>query len=107
MALPPSQSRRLELHALLKGISGVANAYFQPPTSDEIVYPCIVYERSDVDKVFANNNPYRQVRRYQLTVIDTDPDSLIPDLVSNLPLCSHERNYTADNLHHYIFNLYY
>lgn len=105
--LPQSLIRRLELHDLLKAIPGVADAYFQPPSSDKMVYPCIRYERSDIDTAFADNNPYRHAKRYQLTVIDSDPDSLIPDEVAKLPECTFDRHYTADNLNHDIFNLYY
>jgi hypothetical protein len=96
---------RLDLHVKLKDISD--NVYFQPPNNAQIVYPCIIYKRSDVDTLFASNNAYRNMKRYMVTVVDRDPDSLIPDQILELPLCSYDRHYTADNLNHDVFTLYF
>lgn len=72
-----------------------------------MVYPCIVYKRDDVDVLYAGNRPYRSTKRYQVTVIDQDPDSEIPDKVASLPLSSFERHYTADYLNHDVFNVFF
>jgi len=98
---------RLSLHTILTNISGVKKAYFQPPSSKILEYPCIVYERSDVDTIFANNKSYRHKNRYLIKIIDSDPDSLIPDQVAKLPMCSFAQHYTSDNLNHTAYNLYY
>lgn len=55
----------------------------------------------------ADNRLYHHSNRYQLTAIDRDPDSLIPDKVSGMRYCSFERFYTSDGLNHWIFNLYF
>jgi hypothetical protein len=96
---------RLELQALLEVI--VSNVYFQPPTNFQIEYPCIVYERdgSEVDR--ADNVSYLHVKRYQVTVIDRNPDSELPDRVEQLPLCRFDRFFTADGLNHHVFNLFF
>ena len=70
-------------------------------------YPCIVYRRSDIDTDFANDKPYNTYKRYQVIVIDTNPDSVLPDRVGKLPKCSFDRHFTADNLNHDVYNLYY
>lgn len=70
-------------------------------------YPCIVYRRDNSETLFAGNNPYRYVKRYQVTVIDKDPDSGIPDSLATLPMCTFERFYTADNLNHDVFNIFF
>lgn len=70
-------------------------------------YPCIVYSRDSIDTEHADNGPYRQMKRYQVTVIDRNPDSDIPDKVSALPMCRSSRHFTSDNLHHDIFTLYF
>jgi hypothetical protein len=57
--------------------------------------------------LFANNLPFRHTKRYQVTVIDRDPDSLIPDKVAALPMCLHNRFFVANNLNHDVFNLYF
>ena len=68
-------------------------------------YPCIVYRRSKIDIQYANNNPYRIAKKYEITVIDKDPDSMIPDKIAMLPRCRHDRNFVSDNLHHDVFTL--
>lgn len=98
---------RLQLQSLLESLLGSVNVYFQPPPNLAMVYPCIVYNRDRAETEFADNIPYRRTKRYQVTIIDADPDSLIPDKVAELPMCLFERHFTADNLHHDVYNLYF
>lgn len=98
---------RTDLSKILREILGTTNVYFQPPPTVEMKYPCIVYERSSADSQFADNIPYVHKKRYKVTYIDTNPDSEIPDKIANLPMCVFDRHYTADNLHHDAFNLYF
>lgn len=100
-------SRRLKLHDLLVGILGSRYVYFQPPESIKMTYPCIVYKYSKDTTSHANNLPYNSNKRYSIQVIDKNPDTEIPDKLGKLPLCSSERFYTADNLNHYVYNLYF
>lgn len=98
---------RLQLQDLLESILGSENVYFQPPANVLMQYPAIVYQRDNADTTFAGNNPYRYVKRYQVTVIDRDPDSKIPDKVAALPMCTHNRFFRANNLNHDVFTLYF
>lgn len=102
-----AQGRRTLLQSLLEDILGSRNVYYQPPPSIRMQYPAIVYKRDSDDTKFANNETYRRTKRYQVTVIDLNPDSDIPDRVAELPLCSFNRFYTADNLNHDVFNLFF
>lgn len=70
-------------------------------------YDCIRYERSKIDADFADNRPYMLRDRYQLTLIYRNPDSDLPKKIALLPMCSHDRNYKADNLNHDVFTLYF
>lgn len=70
-------------------------------------YPCIVYQMDKAQTKFADNNPYRYAKRYQVTVIDRDPDSTIPDKVAALPACTFDRFFVTDNLNHFVFTLYF
>lgn len=97
--------KRLDLQSILESIT--RNVYFQPPTNIQMSYPCIVYRRSNAKTSFAGNKPYTNDKRYQIMVIDKDPDSLILDKIALLPTCVFERHYTAENLNHDIYNLYY
>ena len=99
--------RRLELHEALCEILGSRNAYFQPPASVRMQYPAIVYSRSNIENVHADDVAYLQRTQYEITVIDKDPDSDIVDKISKLPLCRFDRHYEADNLNHDVFTLYF
>lgn len=98
---------RAQLSVLLRGILDSTNVYFQPPESKKLEYPCIVYKVSGISSIYADNHPYRRYKRYMITVMDSNPDSTIPDKIGALQLCSFDRHYNANNLNHYVFNLYY
>lgn len=100
-------AQRLDLQALLVNLLGSSNVYFQPPPTLQMNYPCIVYKRDDQRIRSANNKPYSHRTRYQVTVIDQNPDSLIPAKVAALPLCVFDRFYTADNLNHDVYNIFF
>lgn len=99
--------QRADLQALLQGILETENVYFQPPPTVKIHYPCIVYHRDYADTYFANDKPYKICKRYLVTVIDVNPDSAIPDKIAALPMCVFDRFYTADNLNHDVFKLFF
>lgn len=99
--------KRLQLQTLLESLLGSRNVYFQPPESLVLKYPCIKYSRDSGDTDFADNIPYRKQLKYQIIVLDKNPDSLIPNKISELPMCRFETHYTKDNLNHDIFNMYY
>lgn len=101
------ETRRLKLHKILKRVLGSENVYFQPPESLKMSYPAIVYKRDDIQNTFAENNVYRQERKFMITVIDPDPDSIIVEKVSKLPTARFDRHFTSSNLNHDIFTLFY
>src|SRR5688572_2868431 len=96
---------RIELQETLQLLA--ANVYFQPPTNLQMNYPCIRYERSDIDTDHADNKPFNHRKRYTVTVIDKNPDSEIPDNVAKLPTASFDRHYVAENLNHDVFTLFF
>lgn len=99
--------QRVELQALLEVILGSRNVYFQPPANVQLKYPCIIYRRDSLETLFAGNRPYRHTKRYEVTVIDRNPDSEIPPKVAALPMCTFARFFAADNLNHDVYNLYF
>lgn len=100
-----AKARRLELDAKFKKLT--PNVYFQPPASVKMKYPAIRYEISRMDLTSADNLPYLLDRGYQVTVIDSDPDSDIAEAISKWPMCRFNRSYTAENLNHFVFIIYY
>lgn len=98
---------RQDLHDILVALPGVTKVYFQPPVNVQLVYPCIVYKRDSGFTRHADNQPYTRYLRYQVTVIDRNPDSAIPSEVAQLPSCEFDRFYTADDLNHDVFTLFF
>jgi hypothetical protein len=100
-------AQRLELQTLLRDILGSDNVYFQPPPTLLMEYPCIVYSRDWEMINYADDYPYKHRKRYQVTVIDRDPDGGIGDRIAALPLCVYDRFYTVDNLNHDVYKLFF
>lgn len=99
--------RRLSLSTLLREVLGSENVYFQPPESRQMQYPCISYEPDRRKIEHADNVPYADRKGYQLVYMTRNPDDVIPDKLAVLPLCRFDRHYVVDNLHHYVFILYF
>lgn len=99
--------RRLSLQEILVNILGSNNVYFQPPETIKLQYPCIIYERSDIDEKYADNRAYMSMVRYSLTLITRSPESDLVKAILELPYCSYDRYYAADTLNHDVFTLYY
>lgn len=98
---------RLPLHDMLCQILGNKYCYFTPPADIELKYPCIVYNYTNDQDVFADNLPYISHRRYTVTIIDEDPDSKIPKRLKELLLCSSDRNFETEGLSHFVYTLYF
>lgn len=98
---------RLQLDAILRTLLGSDNVYFQAPASMAMEYPCITYRLDDESARHADNKPYKRHRRYLVTVIDRNPDSDIPAKVADLPMCTFDRFYPAENLNHFAYKLYF
>lgn len=98
---------RLEFQAVLQDIQDGVSVYFQPPSSVLMSYPAVVYNRDSNLATYADNAIYTNKIRYQVTVIDRDPDSLIPDKVMKLPLSKYVRHFTTEGLYHDIYDVYF
>lgn len=102
------QKKRMVLHSALQRIPGVKKVYFQPPSSEKIVYPCIIYQLNRYSTFSANNEPYLIVNDYTAMVIDSDPESCIHEHILKNRDCyvaRFDRFYTADNLNHWVFDI--
>lgn len=99
--------KRADLHAILVNILGSQNVYFQPPENVKLKFPCIIYERSKIATKFADNMHYKMDNAYSVMFIYKDPDSTIVDEIAKLPMCKLDRFYTAENLYHAVYTIYY
>lgn len=100
-------NRRTELHNLLTNILGSGYVYFQPPETVKMVYPCIVYSLETIGTRHADDLPYMKDRAYAVIIIDKNPDLELVSKMSELKLCQFERHYTANNLNHWVFRIYF
>ena len=101
-------NKRLTLNQILCDLLGSNNVYFQPPENVRMGYPCIVYSRQNADSKFANNKTYISNMRYQVSYIDTNPDSDFHiKMITTFPMCTYVNHFVADNLNHEIFDLYF
>ena len=100
-------SSRTSLQTELEELLGSRNVYFQPPASVRMQYPAIVYSLDGIEKMHANDDMYKALTAYSLTLIDKDPDTEFLDTLLKLKYCRFVRFYTADNLNHWVFTLYH
>lgn len=100
---------RLDLHKELVRLLGSNHVYFQPPEDCKINYPCIIYERENIDANHADDVKYLKTIRYEVMYISKDPDSndLIKKILDSFKYCSYTRHFVSDNLNHEVFDLYY
>jgi hypothetical protein len=96
---------RLQLHQLLETFAD--HVYFQPPVNVQLQYPCIIYKRDFADTKFADDKPYNHTLRYMITIIDPNPDSEIPNKVASMRMSLFNRFFTADNLNHDVYSVYF
>ena len=99
-------ANRLDLHnELLKFCPTV---YFQPPANIQMIYPCIVYHKTNINRHFAGNAIYSSLQGYLLTVIDSDPDTPVPEeLQSNFQYCVITQTFHLDSMNNTNLTLYY
>jgi hypothetical protein len=101
-------SKRTYLQEQLQTIMGSNRVYYDPPESTAMIYPCIRYSLNKQLFRYANNKKYMNKTAYTITLIDKSSISgeKTCELLNRLDYCSFERTYTADGLHHYIYNIY-
>ena len=97
---------RLDLHEKLCDILGTRNVYFQPPASVKMNYPAIVYSRSRINSIHANDAIYIHHPGYEVILIDKNPDSEYIEKILQLRYCRFDRHYESDNLNHDVFTIY-
>lgn len=103
-----TDTRRLELHTKLTELLGSNYVYYQPPATVNMHYPAIRYNLSAGKDLDANNKTYLFRKRYTVTFMDWDPDAQwLNAMLDTFDYCSFDRWYAADNLNHWVFDLYW
>lgn len=99
---------RLELQNKLVELLGSDHVYFQPPSSIRLIYPCIIYNLSNIQTRKADDVSYNLDFAYDVIYIDKNPDNNFKtQMLLEFPKCRFNRFFASDNLNHYVFTLYY
>ena len=96
---------RLTLHDKLSEYC--ENLYYQSPGPNLMEYPAIKYSKTKMDDEYADDIRYLSKTRYELKFIDYEPENPAIEQLLELPYCSYDREYTADNLHHTVLIIYW
>ena len=102
-----TKDRRMLLGQEFRAL-GIKNAYFQPPKTVMLRYPCVIYRLDNIDKTNADDKAYVTTNRYLVTYVTEDPDDeMIFELIKHFQMISWSGSFTSDNLNHYNYNLYF
>nr|DAQ03882.1 MAG TPA: tail completion protein [Caudoviricetes sp.] len=98
---------RLELQSKLEELLGCKHVYYQPPESVKMEYPAIRYSKKSIAVDHADDTAYLKNKSYELIVISRKPDEPVIEKLLDLPYCSFNTSYKADNLYHDSLTLYF
>lgn len=102
------KKQRLDLHNKLLQIDDSLTVYYRLPENIKLIYPCIIYKRSDIKSDYADNTRFLTRVVYDVTLISKDPDNeCVNKLLNTFPYISYDRSFTKDGLHHDFFTLEY
>ena len=98
--------KRLYLQSELQEF--LPKVYFQPPSNITLEYPCIIYNKSGMNRKIANDASYLRIQKYSVTLIERDPDSTVADDIEKyFTHCAVTGYFTKDNLYHTSLTLTY
>lgn len=98
---------RYLLQKILEDIMESSNVYYQPPENLKLKFPCIIYRKSKIQTIRADNGFYGKADQYTITYISKTVDDDIVLKILELPMCTHDRRYTSDHLYYDVFTLYF
>lgn len=97
---------RLQLQSELEKIC--SKCYYSPPNGFNLSYPCIIYQLQGNFTQHADNIGYFNARRYNVTIIDEDPDTSLPEKFESIfKYRTLNRVFYSDNLIHFVYELYW
>lgn len=102
-----AEASRLKLQSKFEELLGSKNVYYNPPESVKMSYPAIRYTKKSIDVKRASNVIHAQKDCYEVIVIYNGPEHPVVQAIMELPYCSYDRPYKANNLNHDVLTLYY
>lgn len=101
-------NKRLKLQKIFENILENKHVYFQPPEGMKLEYPCIIYKKAVPSITRADNRVYTLTPRYEVTIVDKNPESTIPYSILNaIESSSIDRYFVTNNLNHTIMTVFY
>lgn len=98
---------RVFLQRAFEDILESKNVYYQPPANIKLKFPCIIFRKNRIKTIRADNGFYGRSDEYVITYISKTVDDDVILKILELPMCTHDRRYTSDNLYHDVFTLYF
>ena len=101
------ENARYELNAKLKDIT--PNVYYQPGDGSMLKYPCIVYNRQNVNNIHANNNGlYTGSITYQVVYMSKNGENTIVNkMLRSFPTSTLTSFLTSEGVYHEYYQLYW
>lgn len=93
-------TNRLTLQHKLEEILGSKNVYYNPPESQKMEFPCIVYNLSYIEQIHADNKKYLDYTTYKITVVSRLPDHPSIKAILELPMTKFSTNFTKNSFYH-------
>jgi hypothetical protein len=89
----------------LEEILGSDNVYYNPPESQKMNFPAIVYNLSDIRQVHADNRKYVDFTSYKITIVSKKVDHPAIRGVLDLPMTKFSTNFTKNGYYHTVIFL--
>ena len=99
------EERRLLFDEMIKEVTGLTHVYYDPPESVLMEYPAIVYKKTKMPALYANNKKYVKSIAFEVQVICEDPDTIYVDKVQDIKFSAFDRHFVADDLHHDVLTI--
>jgi hypothetical protein len=96
---------RLTLQGKLEEILGSRNVYYNPPESQKMNFPCIVYSLSFIQDIHADNMNYLDYTTYKITVISKNPDHSACKKIHQLPMTKFSTRFVKNGFYHEVYIL--
>ena len=97
----------MDSSAFFTKISGIVpdgwTVYNSPPENIELSYPCVLFKFLEPIDFLANNEKYRVEKRYQVTVIDSETESAVAEILLNRIDAKFQQAYPSNGWQHFIF----
>lgn len=98
-------SNRLTLQTKLENVLGSRNVYYNPPESQKMNFPCIVYNLTNIQPIHADNQTYLDYTTYKIIYVSKQVDSpTVRDLL-NIPMTRFSTKYVKNGFWHTVIIL--